>query len=62
MVFSSFCRVAFAENASGVQKLWHHLLARLPFSLPDELSVDRRDSDSTRLVCRSSNSSYYTTD
>ena len=54
----------FAENtlfkSSGVI-----YCLRLPFLLPDELSMDRRDNEgffSTRLVGRSSDSSYNTTD
>ena len=59
--FQDFCRVAFASfKSSGI-------ICRLPLpsSLPDELPMDRRDSNSffsTRIVYTVSDSIYNTTD
>ena len=64
MVFSRFCHVAFAENASF--KSYGIIYWPLPpSSLPKDISMDKKDSNnffSTRRVCTSSNSSQYTTD
>ena len=56
--------VYFVENTlfKGYGDIWW---SPLPSSLLDQLSVDQRDSDgffSSRLVCRTSNSSYNSTD
>ncbi len=64
MMFQDFCRVAFAENttfkSSGVI-CW----SLPPSSLLGELSMDKKDSNgffSRSVVCRSSDSSYNSTD
>ena len=44
MVFQGFCRVAFAENAS-FRSSGVICQSPLPSSLPDELPMDRTDSD-----------------
>ena len=57
------CIVDFAETL--YQKFWQHLLITSASLLLGQLSVDKQDSDgffSSRLVCRTSNSSYNSTD
>ena len=62
-VFSRFCRVGFAENASF--KSYGVIFWSLPpSSLPNDILMDKRDSNnffSTREVCMYSDSSQNTT-